>query len=79
MRLLNRPNYLSLTSNQKLLLISELHLIRQQLKDKPKKVRKTKKKQPRRIKRPTLLSPKMEKLFDQLDDKSKRLILYGKP
>lgn len=75
MLLKKRKNYLYLNNNEKLCLVSELHLIRDSLKE--KKTKKVKKKKQRKLRRPTMLSSKIEAIFDKLPEESKRFILYG--
>ena len=77
MLLKRRPDYISLNNNQKLCLVSELHIIRESLqKKKQTKIRKARK--PRKMRKPTLLSERVLKIFDSLPEDSKRLVLYGK-
>ena len=79
MKLLNRPSYLSINNEERLSLVSELHMVRATLykEAKTKRKRSTSTTKRRRTRKPRILSEKMLKLFEQLSDEGKELILYG--
>ena len=78
MILKKRQDYLSLQTEERLFLVSELHMIRDALKAKRGEKKKRVSKARRRMRKPTMLSPKMLDIFDGLDDKLKEFVLYGK-
>lgn len=72
-----RQNYLSLTIEQKIYRVAELHMIRDALREKHRE-KKKRTPRPKKLRQPSLMSPKMLAIFDKMPEDMKVAVLYGK-
>jgi len=76
MKITKKKPYLSLSLEEKKSLILHLHGMRDSLK-RDAKVKKIRKRAKKKMRKPTMLSEKTLKMFNQMSEEEQRFILYG--